>query len=45
MNCLTTEGSIGLSTGQMQSFLDKYEDTNGVSRETSMSERDGVPTT
>jgi hypothetical protein len=39
------EGSIGLGTGQMQSFLDKHEDMNGVSGETSMLERDGVPTT
>jgi hypothetical protein len=39
MNYSMTEGSIGLSVGQMQSLLDKHEDTNHVQMKTGASEK------
>jgi len=42
---LMMEGSFGLGMVKMEPLLDKHEDTNCVSLETGMLERDGVSPT
>ena len=45
LGCSTTQGGIGLGTGKVQPLLNEHKNTNSVSMEASMSERNGVTTT